>query len=150
MEWANNLQKAVMTEWLEGIEKDSSPEAKRKLKLEIGKKYDITMGMVSGIVQLMATEGLKKVHKKGGGKREGKTFEPFNYHELVKGLKERVEALERRFKQVVEGIENVLEDGQTFAIHLQQLQKIGRRVGMQRREIDAIDLQSRRTGTGGG
>ncbi len=138
-----------MTEWLEGIEKDSSPQAQRTLRLAIGKKYNITAGMVQGIVRLMAMEGLKRVNKKGKGITEGKTFEPLNYHELVNGLKQRVEALERRFKQIVEGIENVMEDGQTFAIHLQQLQKIGRRVGMQRRGIDAIDLP-RRTGTDGG
>ena len=144
MEWANNLQKAIMTEWLEGIEKDSSKEAKRKLKLEIGKKYDITMGMVQGIVWLMATEGLKRVNSKRSAKAEGKTFETIDYHELVNGLKQRVEALERRFKQIVEGIENVMEDGQTFAIHLQQLQKIGRRVGMERRNV--IDVSDRLTG----
>lgn len=143
MEWANNLQKAVMTEWLEGIEKDSSPEAQRKLRLAIGKKYSITVGMVQGIVWLMATEGLKRVDPRGTGKAAGKTFEPIDYHELVKGLKGRVEALERRFEYVVEGIENVLKDGQTFAIHLQQLQTIGRRVGQRRRTV--IDVSDRLT-----
>jgi transposase len=127
MEWANNLQKAVITEWLEGIQKDSSSEAKRKLRLRIAKKYDISAWTVQGIIKLMATEGLErqKVKRTSG---LGSRYEPTNYHELVKGLKERVRTLERNFEYVLEGIERIAQARQSYEIHLQQLQTIGKRL----------------------
>ena len=128
MEWANNLQKAVIQEWLEGVQRNSSPEAKRKLRKEIAEKYEITIGMVQGIIRLQATEGLQQVNKQDHGEYRGHSYEPINYHELVNGLKERIKTLERNFEYILEGIERIAQARQSYEIHLQQLQTIGKRL----------------------
>lgn len=142
MEWANNLQKAVIKEWLEGVQKDSSIEAQRKLRLRIGKKYDISAWAVKGIVQLMATEGLERQRvKRANGL--GSSYQPINYHELVEGLKERVRTLERNFEYVLEGVERIAQARQSYEVHIQQLQTIGKRLRGRSNVVDLGEWPSR-------
>lgn len=67
----------------------------------------------------------------------GRRYEPINYHELVGDLRERVETLERRFRYLLEGIDRVVEDGETIRAHVQQVRGMTR--WMKKR--DAIDME---------
>lgn len=127
----NNFQEAIAQEWLERIRKDSSPEGKRKLKKGLAEKYDLTMSMIEGIVRIMATQGLKRAITDSLG-RDGSRWDPVDYDEMVDDHENRIKDLERRFEYLIEGVERVLEDGQTFAIHLQPLHTIGKHLGIRR------------------
>lgn len=64
-------------------------------------------------------------------------YEPINYHELVGDLKERVATLKRKSNYLLEGIDRVVEDGETMRIHIQQL----RGIAQWARKRDTIDIE---------
>lgn len=136
MKWNNEVQEAVVGEWMEGCQKAKGPQALRVLRLQIGKSYGLNVSIVRGIIEAKAVEGLSKV-KSEGNKTDGHAWEPINYHQLVAGQEERIRTLERKFEYLLDGIEKVLTDGETMGIHLGNLRQMGK--WMKKR--DALDLE---------
>lgn len=129
----NSLQRGITHEWFEGIRKDDSPKGKRRLKKTLAQKYDLTMAMIEGIVKFAAVEGMERIKTQSNRYyKDGHNWQPIDYVELIGDLEQRVGNLERRLEYLVEGVERVLEDGQTFAIHLQQLHAIGKNLGIRK------------------
>jgi hypothetical protein len=140
MQWNNEIQRSILGEWMDGVDKCRTDQQRRGLRKRIAKKYGLTIYMVQGIIELGALQGLNQI--KGNGEMHGGgRYEPINYHELVKGLEERVAALERKFNYLLEGIDRVIEDGETMRIHVQHLRGIAKWA----RKRDAIDLEDKPT-----
>jgi hypothetical protein len=56
-------------------------------------------------------------------------------------LKQRVEALERRFGVIFDGMEQVFEDSEAMAIHLRQLRALGKSLrGYRAINVNALQL----------
>ena len=125
MRWNNAIQKAIIEEWTEGVQSARGPRARQTLRKRLGKKYGLSIHLIQGIIELGAAQGLNRMSVEAE-KQDGRRWTPINYHELIGDLKERVEALERKFDYLLDGIQKVLDDGETMAIHLQHLRQMGR------------------------
>ena len=78
MQWNNEIQKAIVKEWVEGCQKVENPRGLISLRRRIAEKYNLTVYMVQGIIELGATQGMIRVG--GGEMRGGRRYEPINYH----------------------------------------------------------------------
>lgn len=134
--WTNQIQEAVIQEWMKGCQEGEGTQDIQALRNGIAKRYGLTVSAVRGIVELGATEGLSRTRSEAH-LTDGHSWEPINYHELVGDLKERTRTLERKFEYLLDGIEKVLTDGETMAIHLGNLRQMGR--WMKKR--DALDMR---------
>jgi transposase len=140
MEWANELQRGILHEYVEGVQEDSSPEAKKALRKRIAKKWELSASTVQAVVDLMAVEGVEKV-KNPKYHRGEKTYQPINYHREMKEMKQRLGDLEGKFNYILERIEQVLDDGATMAIHLQQLRNVGRQLTKRGANMPELPLE---------
>jgi len=123
MQWNNVIQESILKEWTEGCQKAKNHQARLSLRRKIGRKYNLTIFMVQGIIELGATQGMNKT---GSGEMQGgRNWEPINYHELIGDLEERIATLERKLNYLLDGVQKVLEDGETMAIHLRHLRQMG-------------------------
>ena len=147
--WSNEIQRAVIEEWTEGCQEAEGPQALRVLRKQIAGKYGLNAHIIQAIIELGATEGLSRV-KSEANLTDGHSWEPINYHELSGDLKERTKNLERKFEYLLDGIEKVLTDGDTMAIHLGNLRQMGK--WMKKRDIldeketpPLLEIQSQNT-----
>jgi hypothetical protein len=79
------MQKAVIEEGIEGIQKTKGPRARQILRKRIANKYGLNVYVVQGIIGLGATQGIVR-----SSDNHGKRYEPVNYHELIGDLREQV------------------------------------------------------------
>ena len=121
MEGMNRLQRAIAQEYLDGVQRDSSPEAKKALKKRIGKKYDVSLFMIDGLLRLAAVEGLTRKSSNPKRYKRGYAYVPVNYNQLVADLTKRIERLEYEFKEILQQQQGVFEGISETAVHLHQL-----------------------------
>jgi len=125
MEWNNELQKAIIQEWTEGVQEATTDRARRGLRKRIATKYGLGIYLVQGVIELVATQGMTRTGN--GTIQGGRTWKPVDPVEWLESLEEWISAIERRQNHIDDGIVKVLDSVESTAIYMSQLRKISQR-----------------------
>jgi len=130
-----DYQKMILSEYKRGMEKAKGPKEKKNLTRAIAERFDLTMGMVEGIAELGAVDGLQRTET--SNLRASARWEPVDYGAMVEDHKLRLSHLEKKVEWLCGAIEQVLEDGRTMAMHTASLGRVAKTI----RGRQAIDLE---------
>ena len=120
----NQFQRAIVCEYVEGIQAVKGKEGRKEVIREIAKRHDLTLHMIQGLLRMGAVEGLER--KKGTPMEASPKWEQINYVEVIEDLKSRTQNLERRFQVILDGITKTLDDADILGMHILSLRKMGK------------------------